>query len=366
MPDTAAKRQNMVTFKLNEISAVDAGAQEGAKVTIMKRAAEKGAGDKKKKPGYAKQVAMTDVVDGHQHTVVLSGTDEYNYGYTSWEGTYADGTGHDHSWIRLEDGGIKISETRNHTHVIETFGKQEDKTMAEATKQDKPETNEELVKLQAQVDRLTKINALSADHREYFDKLEGDNADKWLAKTAGERDEALRKAAEANAVVYTDGDGTDYRKSDDPRLVMLAKARDEDRKAIEKLQAERADAEITKIAEELTAYPGDLDTRKAIVKQVTGIADEKAREEALKALRAQNANLAKSFKEVGVTGDVTEKADPDADPMARVNELAEKYMKDHAAEEGMTLLKARMAVYKTPEGKELMQKANEIAKRGEA
>ena len=356
MPD---KRQKMVTFKLNEISAVDAGAQPEAKVTIMKRAAEKGDEKKKKKPGYskealangevlAKQVALTDVVDGHQHFVITSGVDEYAYGYTSWT------SDHDHAWIRLEDGSIQIAEAEGHTHTIAVIGKQEDGNMTDVTKQDKPEASEELTKLQAKYDRLEKINALSADHRAEFDKLKGDAADQWLEKSAGERDETIRKAAEQNAVVYTDGDGTEYRKSDDPRLVMLAKARDEDRKRIEKMEAERADAEVTKIAEELTAYPGDLDTRKAIVKSIHGIEDADEREKAMKALRAQNDNLAKSMKELGVTGAPVEKADGDADPMARINELAEEYLKAHAAEEGMNMLKARAAVYKTPEGRELM------------
>ena len=354
----ATKRQDMVSFSMGEISAVDSPAQPHAKVAMIKRA-EKGDKDKKKKPGYGKQVALTDVVDGHQHSVVLSGVDEYNYGYTGWTAE------HDHAWIRT-DGGVVIAESAGHTHTIAVIGKaeMEDTAMADpVTKtEDKPEASEELMKLQAQVDRLTKINALSADHRAEFDKLEGDVADQWLAKTAGERDEAIRKAAEENAVVYTDADGTDYRKSDDPRLVMLAKARDEDRKRIEKMEAEQADAEVTKIAEELTAYPGDLETRKAIVKQITGIADEKTRDEAMKALRAQNDNLAKSMKELGVTGDVVEKSD---DPQARLDELAEEYLKAHAGEEGMTALKARMAVYKTAEGRKLAAEINKAARKGE-
>ena len=358
------KKQNMVEFTLKELSAVEQGAQPYAQVLIAK-----GRKDKKKRPGYgkegsteasgdiAKQVAMTDVVDGHQHTVVLSGVDEYSYGSTSWASEDGDDWyGHSHSWIRLTDGSIKIGLSDGHTHEIETFGKQEDEPMANAAT--KTENDNEVAKaLQAKLDRMEKVIALSPEHRAHFDTLKGEDADGWLEKSASDRTEALRKAAEANAVVFTARDGTEYRKSDDPRLVLMAKANDEQAAAIEKMAQDRKDAEIAKIAEELTAIPGDLDTRKDLVKTAMGIEDAEARTKALKALRSHNDNLAKSMVELGVSGAPVEK-DAAGDPQAELDELAKQYVKDNP---DTSLLKAKVMVQRTPEGAELVRKIHNAA-----
>ena len=353
------KKQKMVSFTIKELSGVTDPAQPHAKVLIAK-----GNKDKKKRPGYGKegtieasgditkQVAMTDVVDGHQHTVVLSGVDEYNYGSTSWASEDGDDWyGHSHSWIRQEDGSIKIGLSDGHTHEIETFGKQEDETMADAaTKTNETQGNDEVVKgLQAKIDRLEKVNALSPEHRAYFDKLEGDNAEKWLAKSATERDDALREAAEANRIVYKALDGTEYRKQDDPRLVMLAKANDDQAKAIEQMRKDRAEAEITKMAEEMTTYPADLETRREVIKSMMAIEDKDAREKALKGMRAHNDNLAVSMKKLGVSGGPVEK-DAD-DPDSKIEDLAKKY----AEENKVPIEKARVDVLHTGEGADLLK-----------
>ena len=352
------KKQKMVSFTIKELSGVTDPAQPHAKVLIAK-----GNKDKKKRPGYGKegppgiikQVALTNVVDGHQHTVVLSGTDEYNYGHTSWAGSYVGGDGHDHAWIRLTDGSIEIAESMGHTHTIQTIGKLEDDPMADAAT--KTEQNDEVAKaLQVKLDRMEKVIALSPEHRAHFDTLKGEDADGWLAKSATERDDALREAAEANRIVYKALDGTEYRKQDDPRLVMLAKANDDQAKAIEQMRKDRAEAEITKLAEGLTAYPGDLETRREVVKSMMAIEDKDAREKALKGLQSHNDNLAKSMKELGVTGGPIEK-DAD-DPQARLDELAKQYVKDNP---DTSLLKAKVMVQRTPEGAELVRKIHNAA-----
>ena len=298
------KKQKMVSFTIKELSGVTDPAQPHAQVVIAKGRKDKkkrGYGKEEPSGGIAKQVAMTNVVDGHQHSVVLSGVDEYSWGSTNWaDKDGGDYYGHSHSWIRVTDGSIKIGLSAGHTHEIETFGKQEDEIMADAAEV-KTEKNDEVAKaLQAKLDRMEKVIALSPEHRAHFDTLKGEDADGWLEKTAADRTETLRKAAEANAVVFTARDGTEYRKSDDPRLVLMAKANDEQAAAIEKMAQDRKDAEIAKIAEELTAIPGDLDTRKDLVKTAMGIEDAEARTKALKALRSHNDNLAKSMTELGV------------------------------------------------------------------
>ena len=111
------KKQDMVTFGIKELSAVNDPAQPHAKALLIK-------GRKKDLNGsFAKKVAATDVVDGHQHTVVLAGVDEYAYGQTSYSYNSDSYEGHSHGWIRLPGDGIEILESMGHTHTIQTMGK---------------------------------------------------------------------------------------------------------------------------------------------------------------------------------------------------------------------------------------------------
>ena len=226
-----------------------------------------------------------------------------------------------------------------------------------ATKTNETQGNDEVAKaLQAKMDRMEKVIALSPEHRTHFDTLKGEDADGWLAKSEVERDDTIRKAAEADQVVYKAADGTEYRKSDDQRLVDLAKARDEDAKVIAEMRKERAEADVAEIAKSLDSLPGDLDTRKHLVKAILGIDDKDAREKAMTALKAQNADLAKSMQELGVSGEPVEKAD---DPDAKITELAKKYAKDNE----VSIEKARVEVLHTAEGSELLKASLEATHR---
>ena len=134
--------------------------------------------------------------------------------------------------------------------------------------------------------------------------LDDDKRAEFLAKTLDERkvvlDKAIAKAQDNDPVVYTAADGTEYRKSDDSRLVKMAKDRDEDRKDLIKSNAVNENARLTKIAEDDLAHlPGDMATRVALIKSVESIPDEKQRSSAMDALKAQNSKLSPAFKTVG-------------------------------------------------------------------
>ena len=340
-----SKKQKMLAFKLHELSAVGMPAQEGAQAVLIKGRTEKA----EAQGAIAKTVAATNIVDGHQHSVILAGVDTYNYGNTSYASSNGDDYygGHNHSWIRQEDDSILILESAGHTHEIQVIGKEDKDMSGDATKTDQAKTLKELEEKYA---RLEKVAALSTEHREYFDKLKGDDADKWLAKTAEERDAMIKEGLEKNKIVYTDADGTTYRKSDDPRLVALAMKNDKMAEAVEKAAQERADAEVTKIAEGLTAMPGDLEVRKALVENTLAIKDEATRKKALEALQSHNDEIAKSFRELGVSSQ--SQADEN-DPEAEIQKLAEKMQKEST--EPMSIQKARMEVRKTPEGRKLAE-----------
>src|SRR5690606_13780440 len=102
---------------INEISAVDVPAQEGARMVLMKRATgiededllEKGA------------ILLTSE-KGHAHIIYSleegGGQTSYNE-MTDEEGDY----GHSHPYVITDEGKIIVGEARCHTHEVQAFGK---------------------------------------------------------------------------------------------------------------------------------------------------------------------------------------------------------------------------------------------------
>ncbi len=126
------RRRIMRSLKINEISAVDVPAQEGAVAVIMKRR------DPAKKPekqarvpdpqteelDFEKGAALTTENAGNTHLVGLTGHtgDEVNSGMTSWVDE------HSHPWIRnVEDeiviGAAPASNGEVHSHQIAEMSK---------------------------------------------------------------------------------------------------------------------------------------------------------------------------------------------------------------------------------------------------
>lgn len=187
----------------------------------------------------------------------------------------------------------------------------------------------ELDALKAENERLKAVAALSPVHKAHYDALKGDEAKAAFLKAdeAG-RDAEVAKVAKAasdeNPVVYTAANGDEFRKSDDPRLIKMAKERDEERKENIRLQKAAEDAALTKRVEtDLKNLPGDVNVRKAILKAVDGIEDEATRTAAHDALKAHNARLAPNFTTIGTTaapiakGSDREQAEADLDRMAK-------------------------------------------------
>ena len=225
---------------------------------------------------------------------------------------------------------------------------------------DLKKAQEQIAALKAEMEKMSQVAALSTAHKAFYDSISGDDVAKsreaFMAKSDAERDAEIKKAEDAklaaDPVVFTADDGTEYRKSDDPRLVQMAKSRDEDRKETTRLRNLALDADLEKRAEsDLQYLPGDIEVRKAMLSAVDGIEDETMRKSALNALKAHNAKLAPAFETVGSAAVPLAKASDKAEAEAELDKLA----KDYAAKEGKDFYEAYDIVSKS--NPDLLRKA---------
>ncbi len=243
----AKERYKLVDLQINEISAVDYPAQEGARAVLMKRA--KPAGDTPpatsefRKYGELADV-LTSETDGHQHGINVYSwktsagklTLEYSISYGM---APEDETTHNHPLARGSDGmGYVLGTVAGHTHTVDSaaLGTAAMNLVMKNTKEepvDPAEKNtkaEQDTELQKTVDRLTKVVGLNAGERAHFDELAKDAQDAFLAKSADDRAseiEAVKKAKlDSDPVVYTTMDGVELRKSAGELAITQAKALD--------------------------------------------------------------------------------------------------------------------------------------------
>lgn len=350
-------RRIMRRFSINEISAVDRPAQVGAKALLMKRDGETD-GD------FEKRMRLTTAVNGHQHMV--QDCEDVQSGNTSYErvpGLPNSWEGHSHPWVRDEDGNIQIGEAMGHVHEViysaSTVKKSDDKVdkAASAAKEESTEMDEkQIAELKASLAKALAMAAMNDAEKAYHATLDTAAQDAFLAKSADDRRAVVadiaKRSTEANPVVYTATDGSEFRKNDDPRLVKMAKQSDDDRLLLAKSREQLNDASYTKRAtEELAHCPGTVPVRAALLKALDTIVDADVRAAALEVLKAKDAGLKKAFQVVGTTAvkkDGSEAAD-EASPEDKIDVLAKAY----ATAKGVSFAKAYAAVIETEEGREL-------------
>lgn len=162
-------------------------------------------------------------------------------------------------------------------------------------------------------ERAEKILALPVDQRALFAKIDGAAAqDAFLAKTPAERSAEVAKAADADPIVYSAADGTTFRKSDDPRLVAMAKRADESAKALADERVARTNDLLRKRAEtEFPNLPGTVETKVALLKAVDAV-EPAAKDEVLKILKASDAGLVEAMKRAGTSAAGPEAGSPEA------------------------------------------------------
>jgi hypothetical protein len=362
----------MRAFKINEISAVDRPAQEGARAVIMKR-------DGGSQTEFEKRVWLTTSTEGHAHLV-----DEQDYegivqegGSTSWTQSEGEDSGHSHPWVRDREGTVTIGDADGHTHeTIETLKlapgaktyTPEDpmpKKNDDNTANKDAEAAEAAEALKASEDRNTELTTQLAEataraemtdaQKAHFDALDpslDDDARKAFveAKPAAREvivAKAKSDADDAKGIAYTADDGTIYTKADDPRLTSGAKRNDELARDLSKALKRTEEQDLRKrVEDDLAHMPGTVETRMAMLKAVDAIENDDDRKAAVDSLKAQNEQMSKAFKTLGsstISGE-TQGGDQTADD--KLDVLA----KAHAKENKVSEAQGYDAVLRTEEG----------------
>lgn len=317
------KKRIMRAFKLNEISAVDEPAQTPARMAIFKRDDEA-----EKALGLANVLTSSD--NGHQHGVHISvheGDEPYLY-VSHASGPDEEGHGHSHELVRNSDGTLTLSENEGHTHTIDAdvmqqalmnmmIGKVEEtpgdpgesaddlgnqpKEKDEMAEKNADTVSAELQKSQDTVAKLQAVVDLSSEHRAHYDSLSVSKRKSFLELSDEDKSAAVEATLKSNPVIYTAEDGTEYRKSDDSRLIKMAQERDDDHKEVAKLRVEAEQASFEKKADDLLdLVPGERIEKIALVRAVAKIEDEETRGKVEKLLGAANRVYKMALTTVGV------------------------------------------------------------------
>lgn len=232
-------------------------------------------------------------------------------------------------------------------NLPEIFKNLEDEEMAKKTEDQNNELQKSLDDVKQKLEKSEKIVALSADHRAHYDGLSGDDQEAFLNKSEDERSAIVKNAADANPVIYTNEAGEEFRKSDDPRLVRMAREADEERRVAKRDREKLENERLEKRAEsEMSHLPGDADTKIAVLKAIDSIEDEEVRKGAKAIIDAGDTAIAKSFERFGHQRDVTKSDD---DPKAKLDELSKQYAEEYKVSHA----EAYDAVLKTDQGRAL-------------
>jgi hypothetical protein len=269
------------SMQLDEISAVDKPAQPGARMSIMKRADSKDEDedeDEKGKNPFGKNKASGGVPDSTDASKSNSGD------------STADSVGN------VQQGT--------------TMSEKNDQTVDETTAVAK-----QLDELTKRAERAEKVAELNDAQRAIFTGLDVEGQDNFLGLSPDLRDAQVAKAAEANAVVYTDAEGTEYRKSDDQRMVNLAKRADAERDLRVKGEELAKASALAKRAEGFKHITGGVEAATLLLKGIDNL-PEAEQAPALEALKAQDAAMAQAFVRKG-TSEVPSNEESPLDTIAK-------------------------------------------------
>lgn len=357
-----AGRRIMREFRITEISAVDAPAQEGAVVAIIKAAY----GDD--------DAAKADLSTEGRRTAARSGS-------------------------AMPDGSFPISTEADLRNAIQAFGRAKDKAktarhiarraraigavgllpttgeladligtsksikehegMTTKTPDERiAELEKALADSQVRIEMLSAEAQLSPEEREVYKSMDEAGRAAFLSMPAGQRSVQVRKAQEAKEVSYTALDGTTYLKSDDARLVAQARRADEAQRKLDRLADELADSALRKRAEtELAHLPGDVDARVALLKATDAIADPAVRKAALGALLANNKAIGDVTKEIGAGQGKVDDGLAGGDTVEAINKAIDALVSDiNKLSPGLTPEKAYATALATDKGRQLYAK----------
>lgn len=117
----------------------------------------------------------------------------------------------------------------------------------------KSDSNAEIEKLQARLDKRDAIDALDSDELEHYNALSKMEQDEFLGKPKKDKKKDIAAKNADDPVLHKCVDGTVIRKSDGPTVLALAKGRDEDKVKIAELEKSSTETIIEKNAAE--KYP---------------------------------------------------------------------------------------------------------------
>lgn len=306
------KKLRLKKIRIGEISGVDRPAQVGARVTIMKRDLTKCGMDEFDNP------AMLSDVKGHSHLIDLNGP----AGTSTYSQMPGEDFAHAHPWITSTSGTITVGAANGHSHDVVMLklalntpaNSGGEKEVLKMTPEEKLALETQIAKLNSDLALAKSIGELNDAQRAHYAGLDEAGKTEFLKASSAERNTAIEKAAGSNPVVYTNLDGMEFRKNDDPRLVGMAKSNDADRRARLDLESKLEKQTFEKRAnDELPNVPGTADTKVALLKAVEGIKDSVARAGALAILKAGNDALSDAFKKAGSKNAPATANDPDAE-----------------------------------------------------
>ena len=199
-------------------------------------------------------------------------------------------------------------------------------------------TAEDTAEIQKQLDTVTAelvfakaYGELTDVEKEHYQSLSKAKQDKFIAKSKEDRAAEIEMLKSADPVVYTSQAGEVFHKSDDVRLVTMAKRADETEAQLTKQLEDNLNIQLAKRAEtELEFMPGTVETRVILLKAVETIKDDSDKQAVLDSLKAKNASMSKSFETIGTTeGEVTGEVLEKSASLQKLDELA----KAHAEKE---------------------------------
>lgn len=337
----------MREFQMNEISAVDRPAQKGARAVIMKRDFS----DKERQALADSGAAMPDggfpieTTGDLENAVHAIGRANDPAAAKAHIIARAKALGHPEL---LPDGWVSKSagDGNNPAHAGEiTMDEAElNKKIGDAVKVATADITKKLTDAETRLAEVAKAETLTPAEKEFMAGLAPAERGKFLAAEAGERSAMMAKRSADDAVVYKSADGVEFRKSDDPRLIAMAKRADESEKVAKAERDARETAEFAKRAEtEIARLPGDATTKGLVLKHLAG-APEEVRKAGEAMLKAGDEAMAKMLRPIGSdAGRSFSKAEDELTSLAKA----------HADKHSVSFAKAYDAVLKSDEGRRL-------------
>jgi len=324
------QRHIIKSLDLDEISAVDTPAQEGARAVIIKRAEGKGGDPKKPAMPLARRLVEAIHSQMRKASMNINIESEITKAAEAAKG---------------EDGNVDI----------DAFAKAVVGALSPVV---------------AEADEVKKVAAMPQAHQDYLTQVaksaqmsaeqKAELRKAFIAADSDTARDAVVKEWDSASEVFKSAGGQVFRRAElgaafDTVVEQVKKAEDTEKRLAE-LEKRNADAElIRKSKEEFPNLPGDDSTRLALEKSLSGMDDEEAKK-VREMLKSGSNNIGKMFGETGVGGGIDGGGGGSTDADAKLNDLA-KAMVQKRAEDGqpITHAEAYAAVLETPQGEELYE-----------